>query len=400
MAGWTVEYASGVGGALEFIDMRRNVDIPQFIECRFQQHTYLESIKLASCSGPGTMRDRRSTTELDRRQSEPRDTLSPRVSHCRFRTNSADADELVGLRLSLAGLRSPGVLSRQNRKLTSAHDDALLDELHSDPYSSVMEKLRLKLGNYIPSIDEVMISKAVIHAFSTDPSSKHCDIDKFQIEVELLCRAQQWACENLRAKDESAQQEFLQQCLDEIFLQIHREHLSSSNGSLRIVLNVCSILGLEIINAAYVRKDTVLLQGLPRTTTRQALHESLATFGPIDAIAISTENPGFAYCRFNDEASASQVVEDRSTTLFGGSPIRALLLGESSFYSQPIIPESPSRTKFEASGEIKISPICVWKQTDSSFTSSSHDIRRSTATAGRQDAEFSSDSYAPLPFLS
>jgi transcriptional regulator of met regulon len=303
------------------------------------------------------------------------------MSH-RHRSNSADADNLVGRRLSLAGFQPAGVLSRQSSRPTSSNDDALLDELHSDPYSLVIEKLRLQLRDCLPAIDEEMISKAVINAFSTYPSSDDAELytDKLQIEVELLCEAHQWILQHLGATDEYAQQEFLQKCLDKVFLQIRRENLASSSRALRIILNVCTILGLEIDDSVHVPNDTVLLQGLPRTATRKALYESLSTFGPVNAFAISTEFSGFAFCRFDDEASAHRVVKDRNAIAFGGSLIGATMLGEITLFCEP-------RRKFGAAKDIEIIPGCVSKHT-------------ARSSIDQQDAVFATDNYSPLSFIS
>ena len=375
MAGWTVECEGGVDAVLEFMERKRDassicsVDIPQIIECRFQP-TLLKSMRSSStgsrgssggCRGPRTMEERRSPTESGRRLSETRDMLFSKVTSRRNRSHSADADDLVGLRLSLAGFKPAGVLSRQGSRPTSSYDDALLDELHSDPYSSVIEKLRLQLRDCLPAIGEEMISKAVINAFSTYPSSDDAEpyTDKLQIEVELLCEAHQWIHQHLGATDESAQQEFLQQCLDKVFLHIRRENLASSSRTLRIILNVCSILGLEIDESVHFPNNTVLLQGLQRNVTRKALYDSLSRFGPINALAISTEFPGFAFCRFEDEASAHRVVKDHNAIAFGGSLIGATLLREITSLCQPSRPQP--RRNCGSANDIEIIPVCVPK---------------------------------------
>lgn len=405
MAGWTVGRESGVDAVLEFIELRKNastsscsIDIPQVIECRFQP-TLFKSIRslsttTGSCGrgGPGTMRERRSSAESGRRLHETRDMPSPRVITRRHRSHSADGDGLVGLRLALAGFQpAGGVLSRQSSRPTSSNDDALLDELHSDPYSLVIEKLRLQLSDCLPAIDEEMISKAVINAFSTYPSSDDDELytDKLQIEVELLCKAFQWIQIHSGASDESAQQEFLQQCLDKVFLQIRRQHLASSSRALRIILNVCSILGLEIDDSVHLPNDTVILQGLLGRATRKELYESLSAFGPINAIAISTEFPGFAFCRFDDEASAHRVVKNRNAIAFGGSLIGATMLGEISLFRQPVSPESLQRRKCGATKDIfEIIPACMSKHTGR--LSNDH----------QEDTVFAADYLTPLSFRS
>lgn len=406
MAGWTVEYESGVGIVLEFIeptDRTIGDDIPQMIECRLSTSTlfphsdvhYLYRNKAMENEG-------RSSNESGRRLSEPpsRDMPSPRDSPRRYRAESPDVDDLVDLRLSLAGLQ-PGVsLSRQSSKRSSSHDDELLDELHSsDPYSSVIEKLRLQLGECLPAIDEEMISKAVIHAFSTDPKSGKTEpaLDKFQIEVELLCEAQKWVHQHLQGRDERAQQDFLQECLNKVFLQIHLEQLSSCQRALRIIMSIAIILGLDIDGSVSVPHDTVILQGLPRITTRESLSQALKKYGSVNSIALSTKNLGFAYCRFREEASATRVVANRNSVAIGGSLVRATLLGESSvFYHHQNAPESPARKLAGADEEeLEISPVCVSKNTGSSFVVGSSNTSRKSPKHHRRKS-----SFAAVPFLS
>lgn len=252
------------------------------------------------------------------------------------RVDSPDADALVRVRLSLVGLQSVGGnVSRQSSARSSACDDELLDGLHSDPYASVIEKLRLQLSDCLPGVDEEMISKAVIYAFSTNcsPTSKsEAGFDKYQMEVDLICEAHRWVLQYYRNRDERAEQEFFQECLNKIFLEIQNHHISSCSRALGILISVATILGIEIDDAFYVPQDTIILQGLPTDLTKNKLLERLSQYGVVRAVAIaSVDKSGFAYCRFQEEASANRVMVNQSFLAMDGIYPKVTMLSES-FY--------------------------------------------------------------------
>lgn len=376
MASWTVgdenDKVSVVNG-----HSRRNgvtmLTLPQFIQCHIKPSTSRSS------SWCKTMKERRaSDADADLLERELQQAPSPRdhPAPTRDRTASPDVDDLVGVRLSLAGLQ-PVNLSRQNSRFSSSCDDELLDELHSDLYSSVIEKLRLELVDCLPCVDEEMVSKAIIYAFSTEPSSKAEHLsNKYQVEVDHLCEAHRWAREHRRCRDEAAEQDFLQSCLNKVFLQIHQEQLSSCNRALRILISVATILGLGIDDSVYVPQDTLLLQGLPRNITRQVLHKRLSCFGEVRAVAISKENSGFAYCRFREESSARQVLANGGSLTFQGTqPRLSMLIGHRDlsrdrFQTPPDSPEravASLRAPGEEQEELQISPACVSKHVSDSY---------------------------------
>jgi len=384
MAGWTVEHDNGV--SLGWKSGRHKIAkaVPKVIECRQQERS--TSPLCTTMNGKNADFDGLMDAHQEREEQEPsatRDHSTP----TRYRTASPNnIDDFIEVRLSLAGLQ-PGVnLSRQSSRQSSSHDDELLDELHSDQYCSVIEKLRLQLGDCIPAVDEEMISKAVIHAFSSEPCSgkSEPEIDKYQVEVDLLWEAHQWAHQHSQGRDERAEQDFLQECLNKTFLQIHRERLSSSNRALRILVGVGTILGLEIEDSVYRPQDTVLLLGLPRGITRKSLHKRLSAFGTVRALAISSANSDFAYCRFREEASASRVIANRGSLGFRGTQPRVSMLDERShrdLSSKTSVPDSPrSGCAGEDEDELQISPNCVskhvgnksyWKQEEPEETKAS-----------------------------
>jgi len=353
------------------------------------------------------MAERRASPNLNGRrrhsiEQRPRDAQddSASLTTSRYRSESPDVDDLVGVRLSLAGLKPSADtdLSRQSSKhSSSACDDELLDELHSDPYSSVIERLRLQLGDCLPAVDEEMVSKAVIYAFSTDPPSRESEpIDKYQVEVELLRETQQWAHQHRRGRDESAEQDFLQECLNKVFLHIHQHHLSSCKHALRIFTSIATILQLEIADSVDVPRDTLLLQGIPRFTKRESLRQFLERSGPIKAVAISKANPGFAYCRFREEASVNKVIaSDHGSIAFGGSLIQAALIGEGSLFYYQSSTESPANSLADQTGEVEeelqISPVCVARH--SSMQEQEKHFRRTSSVS------LVSSRPSPLPFL-
>jgi hypothetical protein len=236
-------------------------------------------------------------------------------------SSALKAYDLVGVRLSLVGLGLPSRASLSSSQSSKSSHDDQRDELHSSLYSSVLETVRVQLIECVPQITEEMVSKAIINAFAdskktrasfdTDEYEQGGLKDKFQVEVDYLWKAVQLR-DSCRSKEQMLKQRsFVQDLLDDVFLQIRREVFTSPNQVLRAVLSFLSILQIES-HDVYLLRDTILLQGVTSTTTRRALRSKFSQFGEISALAIASRDPTFAYCRFRDEASALQAIHTQA----------------------------------------------------------------------------------------
>jgi hypothetical protein len=242
-------------------------------------------------------------------------------SEQRKSSSALKAYDLVGVRLSLVGLGLPSRASLSSSQSSKSSLDEQRDELHSSLYSSVLETVRVQLIECVPHITEEMVSKAIISAFAdskksrstidTDEYEQGGPKDKFQVEVDYLWKAVQLH-DSCRDKEQTLKQRsFLQDLLDDVFLQIRREVFTSPNQVLRAVLTFLSILQIES-HDVYLLRDTILLQSVAATTTRRALRSKLSQFGEISALAIASRDPTFAYCRFRDEASTLQAIQTQA----------------------------------------------------------------------------------------
>jgi hypothetical protein len=238
-----------------------------------------------------------------------------------------EIDKLTGFRLSLAGLgaQSKELSSSQSSKSSDDHRD----ELHSNLYSSVLETVRNSLVERIPQISDEMISRAIINAFADSNLDRrsydsfdrdelyHCGND--QVEVNILCKAYtfMYRRQNQLIKERELI-DFLQLVLDEMFLKIRREEITSSDEVLRTISSVLSILKIKVDNSVIVPRDTILLRNLPYCTTRNDLFQKLSRFGKIKAVAVATiDDRAFGYCCFHDEITAQHAIANQGTIKYG-----------------------------------------------------------------------------------
>jgi RNA recognition motif. (a.k.a. RRM, RBD, or RNP domain) len=298
-------------------------------------------------------------------------------------TSALTAYNLVGVRLSLVGLGLPSRASLSSCQ-SSSKSSIDRDELHSNLYSSVLETVRVQLIECIPQIKEEMISKAIINAFADSNKAPYTDgsgrgqIDKYQVEVDYLWKAVQlrdsWSHPTAQPLKPRV---FLQELLDDTFLQIRREVLTSPNQVLRAVLAFLSILQMETDNI-YLRRDTVILRGLPSTTTRRSLKRHLSQFGEVVAVAMASHDASFAYCRFRNEASALSALEQThgSWSIEGTTPVMTMIQE----YHPPSRTPSASElvdltnptdvdqgTPVPYSDADQVSPVCVSKHLSGAY---------------------------------
>jgi hypothetical protein len=241
--------------------------------------------------------------------------------------------EALEFRLSMAGLNS-------------GLDDAIVDELHSDLYSPGIESLRHQITECLPQTEE-MVSKAIIHAFFCDNDSQQsCDsslsdatmaLDPYQTEANAVWQAYEWVGLNVEYAPRPDAQElalsFMQKQIDDIFLHIRNDKLSSDAAS-RILLSVGAVLGLKFANS--IPMDTIILDGLPLDTTSEDLHQILCTYGQLECTAV-VKDSGFALCRFFDEGATVRVIEDahKDCLVIAGATPSIIALTEDSHEGLP-----------------------------------------------------------------
>jgi hypothetical protein len=219
------------------------------------------------------------------------------------------------------------------------------DELHSNLYSSVLEAVRTALVASIPQVTDEMISRAIINAFadsnldrcSHDSSESDCKYhDNCQYEVNRMCMAYNFmnGRHNQMWKKYKVKQ-FLQTVLDETFLQIRREELTSSEEALCSMKSVLCILRVKVNDSVAFPMDAVLIHGLPITTNRSDLVTHLSRFGEIKSVAIATGGDGFGYCCFFEENSVLQTLSNQSTIEIHGVKPTLSTLHRSDTSKQP-----------------------------------------------------------------
>jgi len=244
-------------------------------------------------------------------------------------------EEALGFRLSMAGLNS------------GLEDDAIVDELHSDLYSPVLESLRQQITKCLPQTEE-MVSRAIINAFFCDSDSQQSldrslsdasmELDPYQIEADAVLEAYEWVGLNVDYAprpdaEEQAALSFMQKQIDAIFLHIRNDKLSSDAAS-RVLLSVGAVLGLKFVNSIPV--NTIILDGLAFNTTREDLHRVLCCYGELDCAAVAKRR-GFALCRFSDEESIARVLEDAQMDclMIAGATPSVIVLSEDSHDGLP-----------------------------------------------------------------
>jgi RNA recognition motif. (a.k.a. RRM, RBD, or RNP domain) len=227
-----------------------------------------------------------------------------------------------GFRLSMVGLDS----------MTSGEDETR-DELHSDLYSNSLTMLRNQIVSCLPQTEEI-VSRAIINAFfvesqcSAQSYQNMEEVDYTQIEVDFIFRARAFVSRNIsitpRSDSDDLTLQFLQECVDRIFLTIRKEEINSDEAA-RIVMSVATILGLE--SALDVAHDTITLEGIPLYVSKEHLRQILSQFGEIDAISICLEARTFAYCRYVFEESVLKATAAfQSGDIFGNNLLPAIKL--------------------------------------------------------------------------
>jgi RNA recognition motif. (a.k.a. RRM, RBD, or RNP domain) len=259
------------------------------------------------------------------------ESCSSRIPPVYTLNDSDEVDALSGFRLSLVGLYtlSRGLSSSHSSKSSDDHRD----ELHSNRYSSVLETVRSTLILCVPQVTEVMISRAIIKAFADSSvdgrirSSFESEVEyqrKYQDEADLFCEAFEFVQSRQNQTNEKYQKDikqFLQSILDETFLKIRHEEITSSNEVLQTMLSIMSILGLKVDESINIPVDTIILQGLPNSTSRNDLLLKLSPFGKIKSVAIAARNSSFGLCCFYEYSSVRNAVEKQhEMQIVGVSP--------------------------------------------------------------------------------
>lgn len=287
--------------------------------------------------------------------------------------------DLVGVRLSLVGLGLPGRESLSSSQSSKSSTDELRDELHSHLYSSVLETVRVQLIECVPQITDEMISRAIISAFAND-SSKWKNVksgddspkDVHHAEVDYLWTAVQ--LRNSRGWNKASIERspvYLQQLLDDIFLLIRREVFTCADHVLRAVLSFLSILEIETDNV-YLPRDTIIMEGLPGSITRQGLLTMLTKYGEISALAIACSQQNFAYCRFRHESDALRAMTDQRSwfSVAEGVDLNLTIIQEESYQQarfERITAETTSHGPFAPTASKLVSPTCVSKHISEAY---------------------------------
>lgn len=247
-----------------------------------------------------------------------------------------ELDKLADFRLSLAGLSSHSRACSYSQSSKSSDDHR--DELHSHLYSSVLDNIRTMLVECIPQVTEEMISRAIINAFADSNierrnhdsfESDETPHDQYQDEVNTLCKAYDFMQGKLNQFGKRKKiMDFLQTVLDETFLKIRREEITSPDEVLRTMLSVLSILQMKVDTTVVLPMDTILLRGLTRNTSRNDMMQELSRYGKIKSVAIAKGSNGFGYCCFIDEASVKKAIANQGAIMINGvTPSVSLLHG-------------------------------------------------------------------------
>jgi hypothetical protein len=210
-----------------------------------------------------------------------------------------------GFRLSMVGFNS-----------WASGEDRINDELHSDLYSNSLTSLRNQIITRLPQTEE-MVSRAIINAFFVDAQSyEHSytfrsleEMDCNRIEADYMYDARCWLRLNVdiapRPDIEDLSLQFLQRCIENIFLLIRNEDINSDEAA-QIVMSVAQILGLQF--SVNIETDTILIDDIPVGTTKKDLQKILSQFGEIDAVSISSRSPTFGFCRYVFAESTCQLM--------------------------------------------------------------------------------------------
>ena len=236
--------------------------------------------------------------------------------------------ETLDYRLSMVGLNS-------------GRGFEVVDELHSELYSTALETVRCSLLETLPQAEQ-MVSKAIMDAFIaaddsfndtfSSASSSFMEVDASQIEANALCEVYEWILFHLRyaRREDFAEQTMavMQRHVTRIFAYIRDEELSSDDAA-RILLHIAAILGLEF--ATPFPMKTVILSDLPSTVREQDIREIMSGFGATDAVSLATNKTtgsNLAFCRYLDSEAAviAQEAFEGEEMLIGGQVPKVFLL--------------------------------------------------------------------------
>lgn len=219
--------------------------------------------------------------------------------------------------------------------LNPCSDCQVVDELHSDLYSPMLESLRRQIAEFLPQLEDI-ISRAIIHAFFVDTDSQEHDhvfsssslseTDPDQIEVNTLWETYQWMKRQNFEKDgeEDSRLSFMQKTIDSLFVLVRKEDLLPEQAA-RIILSVACLLRLKFANSMPL--DTVVFIDMEKRTSEDDLHARLIAYGTPRAVAVAPCR-GFGFCRFEDEVSAAfvhQAAEEKRFTVLCCCPTTILL---------------------------------------------------------------------------
>ena len=120
------------------------------------------------------------------------------------------------------------------------------------------------------------------------------------------------------------------------------------------MLLVLSILQMKVNTNVILPLDTVLLHGLPSSTSRVELVQELSKYGKIKSIAVAKGSSGFGYCCFVDEDSVKKAISYQSSIMINGvTPAISLLHGSSNLqFAESNCAQTDGSTKCKKSGRL------------------------------------------------
>jgi len=283
--------------------------------------------------------------------------------------------------VSIDDLHEPSDLGSVGEDLSPSTDDAdfrlamvglnpcsdcqVVDELHSDLYSPMLESLRRQVVDFLPQLEDI-ISRAIMHAFFVDTDSQEQDhvfsssslseTDPDQIEVNTLWEAYQWMNgHNFEKNGEGDPRlSFMQKTIDSLFVLVRKEDILPAQAA-RIILSVACLLRLKFANS--MLSDTVVFLDMEKRTSEDDLHARLIAYGTPKAVAVAPCR-GFGFCRFEDDVSAAfvyQAAEEKRFTVLCCCPT-TILLTDHVVVPQPSL-ESKKEVKIENAGsKVGLSP--------------------------------------------
>ena len=224
----------------------------------------------------------------------------------------------IDFRLSMVGLSSSDMCNQ------SGATDPVVDELHSELYTPMLETLRRQITDYLPQLED-MVSRAIINAFFVDTESQHsfssssddqsdevvtCD----RVEATTLHEAYNYWDLHLSGDSPAFEEEelrlsFMQEQIDAVFIRVRNEELFPEQAA-RILLSVAGLVGFKF--AKPIKADTVILAGLPTFTSDEDLLDMVSCYGTITACSVDCVLSGFGFCRFENPDSASRLESDFS----------------------------------------------------------------------------------------